>query len=451
MADGSAAPASSFNRRGASAAPDTASSTVARMNAKATLPSLALLASVLLAIGTSASAATRVVTSDADTGAGTLRQAIIDADPGDTIEFDLATPAQIALLSTITIDKRLSIDGPGRDALIVRAANVHRVLSVDAGATVNLSGLTLRDGSDRGGGLRNFGTVVLSDCLVTQNDSGDGNFGGGIFNNGDLTVSDCAIVGNIAVDASGQGGGIYSNGTLRIERSTLGGNRAGDQGGAIYNGGVLTVIDSTFSDANDAQNDGGAIANFATLVVDGSTFVDNGVGARGGAIFNISGSLAISNSTFSENDADSGGAIFNNTPMTLTGSTLQRNSAVNGRAIYNFNSAVVSRTIMANTCDGPSPVTSAGDNLVFETPPCLAASEALNDRTGLDPQLQPLADNGGPTRTHIPAPGSPAIDEVRINACAGLDQRGVTRPQGARCDIGAVETVAIALFADGFE
>ena len=132
--------------------------------------------------------------------------------------------------------------------------------------------------------------------------------------------------------------------------------------------------------------------------------------------------------------------------MTVVASTLHCNSAVSGRAICNFNSAVVSRTIMANTCDGPSPIRSAGDNIVFETPPCFSASQALNDRISLDPQLLLLADNGGPTPTHLPAPGSPAIDEVRVNACTGVDQRAVTRSQGARCDICAVETVTVAIF-----
>lgn len=411
----------------------------------------ALIAATLLGLGTSASAATLVVTSTANDGPGSLRQALADADPGDTITFDLPTPAQIDLVGMLVIDRNLTIDGPGRDDLILRAASLHRVMSVEAGVTAVLSGLSLRNGSERGGGLRNLGTATLSDCSLRGNDSADENLGGGIFNSGDLTVSACEFDGNIALGLAPAGGGIHNSGTARVERSIFRANGSRSEGGAIHNTGTLTVIDSTFSDRNTADDDGGAIANFATLVVDASTFVGNNADNRGGAIFHFGGTASISNSTLVENDANAGAAIFNNATITVTGSTIARNSAVLGRAIRNFGSIVVSRSIIANTCDNASPVTSAGDNIVFESPPCFPASEALNDRADLDPQLLPLADNGGPTWTRMPAPGSPAIDEVRVNPCEGVDQRGAGRPFGLRCDIGAVEFRPEAMFDDGFE
>jgi hypothetical protein len=85
-------------------------------------------------------------------------------------------------------------------------------------------------------------------------------------------------------------------------------------------------------------------------------------------------------------------------------------------------------------------VTSGGDNLVSDAS-CFPALAALNDRVGLEPRLDALADNGGPTKTIALQADSPAIDQVIVNApgCSGTDQRGVARPLGLRCDIGAFE------------
>ena len=162
----------------------------------------------------------------------------------------------------------------------------------------------------------------------------------------------------------------------------------------------------------------------------------------------------ISNSTLAANAAGSGGgALWNNAPMTLIGSTIAENTAPDGAAVYNWTTLVVSRTLFAfNPCFLIESATSQGDNLSFSAVTCVQASAVLNDRINLNPSLLPLADNGGPTMTRMPAAGSPAIDEVRVSACTGFDQRGVSRPQGARCDIGAVETEDDTLiFKNGFD
>ncbi|WP_386067526.1 choice-of-anchor Q domain-containing protein [Tahibacter sp. UC22_41] len=95
---------------------------------------------------------------------------------------------------------------------------------------------------------------------------------------------------------------------------------------------------------------------------------------------------------------------------------------------------------------------SGGDNIAGDAS-CFPASAELNDRVGLDPRLGELANNGGPTKTVALRAGSPAIDQVIVNAasCAGADQRGAARPSGPLCDIGAYERNGDLLFDNGFQ
>jgi hypothetical protein len=418
---------------------------------------------LLLAFGAAASAATLVVTSTADTGAGSLRETVVSANPGDTITFDLPTPSSINLLSLLTIDKNLTLQGPGRDLLSISPeVRQHGILQVPTGVTAVIRGLSVQMGAAQaGGGLSNSGTTTLSDCSFKNNTTVinggfNGNLGAAIYNEGNLTVTNCIFAYNeaygVEVQVSGHGGAIYNGGTATavIKSCTFVGNKAFAAGGAIENTGTLNVIDSSFLESNKA-NDGGAIYNGGTLVVDGSTFFRNKAVTRGGAIFQVTGSATMTNTTLVENTALAGGAIFNSAPMTIIGSTIASNTAPNGSAILHHDGLTVSRTLfLHNDCFYFDAITSAGDNLAFDAYNCVSASQALNDRMNLDPLLLPLSNNGGPTMTQMPAAGSPALDEVRVNACTGLDQRGVHRPQGVRCDIGAVEREDTLIFRNGF-
>jgi hypothetical protein len=380
----------------------------------------------ILSIGAASApsfAATLMVTNANDLGTGSLRQAMLDATPGDTINFDFSYPATIYLDSQLTVDKDLSIIGPGAQNLGLSCTGLFPLVWVNSGSTAIVSGLLLTGGR---GGIVNQGTLTASDMVITDN-KGYENAGGGILNAGVLTLN----------------------------TSRLSGNTTDTQGGAIYNGAgaTLTVNGSTFSGANRASNDGGGLANFGSATINNSTFSGNvaaGNHPRGGAIFN-SGTLAVTNSTFVENiSSGPAGALFNNGPATLIASTFTNNvsDAGNGDAFYNFNTITVSRTIVTNGCAGPGTLASMGDNIGA----CFADSPELNDRN-IDPLLENLADNGGPTLTQALQEGSPALDEVRVNdaTCSGTDQRGMVRPNGVRCDIGAVEMDRDPIFGNGFE
>ncbi|QBB71020.1 hypothetical protein ELE36_12040 [Pseudolysobacter antarcticus] len=381
----------------------------------------------ILSIGAASAptfAATITVTNANDLGTGSLRQAMLDATAGDTIHFNFNYPATIHLDSQLTVNKDLSIIGPGAQNLVLDGTVQFPLVWVNSGSTASISGLLLTLGR---GGIVNQGTLTASDMVITDS----------------YTHND-------------PGGGIINVGVLTLNTSRLSGNKTDTKGGAIYNGdgATLTVNGSTFSGANRASDDGGGLANFGSATINNSTFSGNvaaGNHPRGGAIFNF-GTLAVTNSTFVGNvSSGPGGALFNNGPATLIASTFTNNAAApgdNGDAFYNFDTITVSRTIVTTGCSGPGTLASMGDNIGG----CFGDSLVLNDRN-LDPLLAVLADNGGPTQTQALQAGSPALDEVRVNSatCSGTDQRGVARPSGVRCDIGAVEMDFDHIFHNGFE
>src|SRR5207253_4924390 len=132
-----------------------------------------------------------LVTTTADSGAGSLRQTIADACPNGTITFDttgaFATPQTITLTSgELFVNKSLQIQGPGASQLTVSGNNASRVFFVKTGNTVTLDGLTVSGGN--GLGAYPSGNVGIVGIV-----KGDG---GGIFNEGALTVTNCTVSGN---------------------------------------------------------------------------------------------------------------------------------------------------------------------------------------------------------------------------------------------------------------
>jgi hypothetical protein len=220
----------------------------------ALLMGAALAASVVIAavvLASPAWAATYTVSNANDTGAGSLRQAIIDANTStgvtDTINFSLGSSATITLgsqLPTITgtYPAELIIDGGSAD-ITISGANQYRVFEVDSGAKLTLSNLTVANGA--------------SDDV-----------GGGIYNHGTLEVINSTLSGNSVNNAFGGdgGGGIYNTaGTLKVINSTLSGNSANR--GGIYNYSFpATVINSTLS-GNSASEGGGILNDAGTLDV----------------------------------------------------------------------------------------------------------------------------------------------------------------------------------------
>src|SRR5215471_1683442 len=193
----------------------------------------------------------RTVTSPADSGPGSLRDAVGSAADGDTIMFSLAFPATIGLTTgQIDILKNITITGPGANLLTVSGSHSSRIFEVAIDRVVTISGLTIAGGTD----------------IVDQLG------GGGISNGGLLSVTGCIFSGNTAV---GGGGGIENNGTaLAVGNCTFDSN-SGVFGGAIDNvaiGGSLLASNSTFS--NNTAGFGGAIENEegAILVAENCTF-----------------------------------------------------------------------------------------------------------------------------------------------------------------------------------
>ena len=388
-------------------------------------------AGVLIALGYGAPtcAATITVTSDAEAafGAETLSKAVLEANAGDTIDFDLFYPASIKFNFELIISKDLTITGPGSDKLTLDGNHDSNffMMQIAAGNTVTMSGLQISNAAALA--IDNMGTLTLNNVVVSSNS-------GCLSNKGTLTVNDS----------------LFSQ------------NSGPNFGGALVNYGHATVSRSNFFNNSAAIGGAAAFTNTnATLVVNDSAFVSNLSGGgneagRGGAILNF-GNTTVNDSTFNGNVSaqfGTGGAIESNGTGTLSvnSSTLNGNVAANGGAgISNYGTATVRRTIVSGSCIGTALV-SAGDNIGTDAS-CFANSAALNDRQNLDPVFAGLGNYGGTTLTIGLRRGSPAIDAVTVNAatCSGTDQRGAARPLGVRCDIGAFEFDSDPIFANGFE
>ena len=382
-----------------------------------TLLALALVASILLFVGlvtavfpqTAHAAPLVTVINLNNSGAGSLRQAIADVDPGGTIEFSVS--GTIVLTSELVINKNLTIDGG--NVITVSGNNATRVFNVTAG-NVTFDSLTIVNGNSP-------------------------NHGGGIRNDGTLTVTNSTLSGNSAND---RGGGIYNTGTLAVTNSTLSGNSANLGGGIRNDVGVTEIINSTLS-GNLANYGGGIFSATATgnctatpaTTIRNSTLSGNTVtNNNGGGIYNSVGVTEISNSTIMTNTANSGGGVwsFND------GSTCTR---VGGTIIAGNTGSDVA------AADTVQRFFSLGHNLIGTAGANVNLTLELNqtgDITNTLPLLGPLADNGGPTLTHTLLPGSPAIDAGNCDSGPVTDQRGVARPQDDSCDIGAFELLTCA-------
>ncbi len=209
-------------------------------------------------------AATCTVTTNADSGVGSLREKIADTNCS-TINFN--GDYTIALSSELTISRNVTIDGTGH-TVTISGNNAVRLFSVNAGITFNLSNLTVANGKVSSGN------------------------GGGIYNTGTLNVTNSTFSGNSAGGGYISGGGIFNTGTLNVSNSTFSGNSAGYQGGGIYNLGTVTVINSAFSGGSAYQ--GGGIFNGGTFNVTNS-IVANNTGSNCFAFYAIGGSHNLAN------------------------------------------------------------------------------------------------------------------------------------------------------------
>src|SRR5437588_3186425 len=426
--------------------------------------SLQLSARIYLALvcaaAVSAHANIITVTNTNDSGPGSLRQALADANNGDTINF--AVTGTIGLTSDeLLVTRSITISGPGAENLAVNGNAKSRVFHIVSGQTVTISGLTITNGhvSDSGGGIYNDHAVLtLNDCTISDN-SATGNIGGGIHNDGKdvghatLQINNCLITNN-------SGGGIYNDavqaGTamLVITYSTLSSNGPSeainnDAWSCTFCGNGTTSVQITNS---SIIGNGGAIYSDTgrqncgsscpvTISITNSTISGNGGGVHNSTLSDT----VVSNSTISDN----GFGIYNDYGATAA-SVHNTTMSNNGVEIRNFNAPVVvalSHTIFNVSPGGHSilndfgTVTSYGYNVSSDD-----GGGYLNgtgDQINTDPLLGPLQDNGGPTFTHALLPGSPAIDsgDPKFTPPPFFDQRGAgfDRVVNGRIDIGSFE------------
>lgn len=258
-------------------------------------------------------------TVDTNDGVLSLREAIADANSGDTIVFGQGLTGKVIRLTEdhdIGIAKNLNIEGLGAAQLTIRGFYT-RILHVYSTANVSLSGLTLADGKGtdwsggvlwgpytQGGAVLNEGTLTISNCTLTNNRGG---YAGGAISNvgGTLAINDCIMSNNLAAE-----GGAIANysGTITINGSTISNNSAsGGSGGGIFNDRAATtnIADSSFS-GNYAYWSGGGIFNGGWMTLSSCTVTKNTARVKGGGVYN-SGSLTLIDATIKSNSTESGG------------------------------------------------------------------------------------------------------------------------------------------------
>ena len=251
------------------------------------------------------------------------------------------------------------------------------------------------------------------------------------------------------------GGGIYntSSGSLTLVESGIAGNSAtAADGGGLRNNGVATITDSTVALNTTPAGNGAGIHNVGLLTMTGSAVFDNVASGDSGGLFVASGgeaSASLTNSTISGNSAgDDGGGIqtASGATVTLTHVTIALNTAVdNGGGINAPTNTVV--TVQGTILDANSGANCAGalisaDHNLDSDGSC--GFGMANDLNNVDPLLEPLDENGGPTRTHALPAASPAVNAANPADHPATDQRGVLRP-AATPDIGAFERSVIDL------
>jgi parallel beta-helix repeat protein len=433
----------------------------------------ALTLGAALAGGHTAQAATFTVTNLNDAGAGSLRQAILDANTAagaDTITFQAGLVGAIPLdTGQLAITDSVEITGPGPGLIIVDGNSSSRVFYLYNGSAVldvTISGLTISGGRDTiGAGIVNFDeNLTLDNVTISGNlSSGDG---AGLWADGfnmNLTIRNSTISGNTSGD---DGGGIYvedTGGPLLIQNTVITGNNAAGSGGGIYfydPDNDTTIENSTIS-GNTSGDLGGGIYLYDTdggsHTIRGTTISGNSAGNGGGLfLYGPDNPFIIENSTISGNQAtagDGGGVFLYNfyNDFNIRHTTIAGNSATGAGGGIHANSSpvVVNNTIVAdNTAAGTnndlSTAIDGSFDLSFsliESPGTASFTDNGGSLLNQDPQLGALADNGGTTQTHLPAGASPAVNagDPAFAPPPATDQRGLARVAGGRLDMGAVE------------
>jgi hypothetical protein len=349
--------------------------------------------------------------------------------------IDGSLPASASTLVTLYV----APSGTGDCSAATPCGSIQQAINTAEGSTYNGDDVTI----DAAGGTYTENDSISASSLDLLTIAGGTSTttvnGGGVssvftVNSGTVTLSGLTVTKG----SDDRGGGIYNSGTLSINSSTVSGNSApGGLGGGIYNSGTLTIDSSTVS------------GNTASL------------GGLGGGIENNGGTLTINSSTVSANPATLGGGISSSGALTINSSTVSSNTASLGGGISNTGTATIGASILAGntgsygspSCYGGS-FTSLGYNLTDDSTGAECGFTQPTDQAGVNPDLGPLAFNGGPTETQLPVASSPAVGVIPPNTtlggvqvCPRTDQRGVA--SSGSCAIGAVEANTVTVTDPG--
>ncbi|MFN2298675.1 MAG: choice-of-anchor Q domain-containing protein [Anaerolineales bacterium] len=322
---------------------------------------------------------------------------------GNTANFDPATHGLgggVYNMNNLNISDSY-IEGNAGDGIFNDAGEVRLLDSTVAANTLS--------------GIESFVSGSVANIIITRSRIASNGLAGIGAINADLDITLSTISNNL-------GSGIRMNGgTLAMDQSEVRNNSYGHAGGGISAYNISAVLqNSTVSDNSSLSSGGGLyLWGLAAVKIDllNMTISGNTAATTGGGLEVGSGNFGINNVTIAENIANDGGGIHVENPSLVT-----------------LRNTVLSDNIMDN-CSG-LPVTSLGYNLDDGFSCGFAGT---GDLSGLPASLGPLADNGGPTKTHALLPGSPALDAGEDATCLLADQRGVARPQGLHCDMGAFE------------
>ncbi len=367
---------------------------------------------------------------------------------------------------------------------IVPSNSYHVVTGSGTNATAILDGFTITAGAANGsapngngaGMYNSAGSPTLANIVFTGNiaNAGAGMYnlnsnpnlanitfktnlstdGAGMYNlNSSPTLANVTFNGNTA--SSGYGGGMHNNNSSPSLTNILFTLNKGFYGAGVYNanGSHPSFTDVTFDTNGDSSNTnrGGGVYNAvgSTPTFTHVTFRNNASGGLGGGVYNDVSNAVFTNITFSGNSASAwGGGIYNwNSNPTLNNVTFAGNSAgvnFSGGAIADFGNVANTPVIKNSIVWGNSPAASQiYDNSSTPTVSysIVEGGYAGTGNLSTNPLLGALANNGGFTQTMALGVGSPAIDSGNTVTCAVDDQRGVARPQGSACDMGAFEVL----------
>jgi len=464
----------------------------------------ALVGSLALGLlhGSDVRAASFTVTKTADTQATctpsscSLREAIAAANALTTEASTITLPAGTYVLTiarTLTLSADITITGAGSATTIVDGNLSVRVFDNPANS-VQIGGVTVRNGKDGsgvgGGGIHNVGTFTGTDVVLdsnTTNGQGGGLFndqgiayltqsvlrknkaatGGGVANTGSIS-----FLGSFTIDgntSTAEGGGVWNNSLASLDNSnppvppgpptgggTISSNVSGKSGGGIYNTGGFVSLMNVALDGNSASVDGAGYWNGGGEVDVLNGTISRSVAGRNGAGCWNDGSTILTNVTLAANStsAGQGGALWNSLNFAyalLDNCTVAGNSAHTGGGTFNSTSSTSSGTVevqntifASNTPANCSGGISSDGNNIDSGSSC--TPRVTSDRANTNPLLGALQYNPpGPTflQTQALLSGSPAINAAANCPPPDTDERGVTRPQGAACDVGAFE-VAVA-------